>query len=256
MTDVILHFLQEKAIPFTDKQAITVVTVPSAKEGEALASDVLYHLIDKETLLLLSGGKTPKELYRRFTDEKKLLPGSVALIDERYGKKFHDNSNEKMIWETGLLEYLKEENIPVYLPLQDDITRLEAAESYDKTLRELFLLYWNKIGILGIGSDGHTAGIPSRDSDFITQHPALYVGSAFVADYHDKKGMYGERISMTFAGLSQLDLFLVLVFGEDKQKALELVFTHGSEEEIPGRFYTRPQVARKTLLITDRTDYD
>ena len=38
--------------------------------------------------------------------ERKLNPGAVALVDERYGEKLHENSNEKMISDTGLIGYL------------------------------------------------------------------------------------------------------------------------------------------------------
>ena len=64
--------------------------------------------------------------------------------------------------------------------------------------------------------------------------------------------MFKERITMTFLGLSMLDVFIVLVFGEDKKDALEKVFTEGPEEEVPGRFFKRPEIAKRTLLITDQ----
>ena len=37
------------------------------------------------------------------------------------------------------------------------------------------------------------------------------------------------------------------VFGEDKKDALQKVFQEGSEEEIPGRFFKRPEIAKRTL---------
>jgi len=64
--------------------------------------------------------------------------------------------------------------------------------------------------------------------------------------------MFKERITMTFLGLSMLDILIVLVFGNEKQNALKLLFSEGSEEEIPSRFYQRPDIAKKTLLITDQ----
>ena len=50
-----------------------------------------------------------------------------------------------------------------------------------------------------------------------------------------------------------LDFLLVLVFGKDKREALRLVFKDGSEDDIPGRFYKRPEIAKKTLIITDQS---
>jgi 6-phosphogluconolactonase/glucosamine-6-phosphate isomerase/deaminase len=73
-----------------------------------------------------------------------------------------------------------------------------------------------------------------------------------VSSYSDLQGNFKERVSMTFLGLSMIDLFIVLVFGEVKKEALEKVFSDGSEEDVPGRFFKRPEIARRTLLITDQ----
>jgi len=40
--------------------------------------------------LYLSGGSTPKELYKRFATAEQITPGAVGMVDERYGEKFHE----------------------------------------------------------------------------------------------------------------------------------------------------------------------
>ena len=63
---------------------------------------------------------------------------------------------------------------------------------------------------------------------------------------------YGQRITMNFLALSQLDLILILVLGKEKREALKLMFGDGPIEEIPARFYLKPEIAAKTILITDQ----
>jgi 6-phosphogluconolactonase/glucosamine-6-phosphate isomerase/deaminase len=247
----IAKIFQENAISHHRNHGILIAEVDNEEQGLSFANDLLLQVVDDTSLLLLSGGRTPLALYAMIAEEKKLHPGAVGMVDERYGPKWHENSNEIKLRETGTLDYYQYTGIPVYLVLQQGLSRQETATAYDERLRELFSSFEKKIGILGIGVDGHTAGIPVRNAKFKLQNAKLY-SEHLVADYKDSSGIYGERVTMTFTALAQLDLLMVLVFGADKKPALDLVFTEGSEEEIPGRFYTRPEIAKKTLFITDQ----
>lgn len=128
------------------------------------------------------------------------------------------------------------------------------------TLRYLFAGFPNRVATLGIGLDGHTAGIAGNrknSTELSVQdfHNRMFDDdqkNMLASSYSDLHGMFKERVSMTFLGLSMIDIFIVLVFGEDKKEALEKVFSEGSEEEVPGRFFKRPEIARRTLLITDQ----
>lgn len=222
--------------------------VRSQEEGVDVAKKVLYSICNKDTLLFLSGGKTPKSLYEQLAKEKKLKVGAVAMVDERYGEPFHETSNELMIEKTGFLNFLSSQNIPFYSVLENKRTRVETAKDYDQLLEHLLQSFHNKIGILGIGSDGHTAGLPVgiKNSELRMRNDAL------VAEFDDFPGPQKERITMTFKAISEFTSILVLVFGEDKKEALKEMFTRKSEEEIPARFYTRAEISQKTLLITDQ----
>lgn len=252
---------------------IQIAKMHDGNEGLHLAKELLYAITDKRSVVYLSGGRTPKELYHGIAKEEKLDPGAVGQIDERFGEKFHNNSNEEMMQDAGLLRYLQMRDIHFYpilqLPghpelvsgslnqemlnqVQHDKIRKQTAEKYDTTVRELQNVYQNHIGVLGIGLDGHTAGIAGNRPDFTNPMFASDRKSLWVSEFNDQKGMYKERVSMTFLGLSMLNFLIVLVFGEDKKEALEKMFTEGKEEEIPSRFYKRPDIAKKTLLITDQ----
>jgi 6-phosphogluconolactonase/glucosamine-6-phosphate isomerase/deaminase len=260
MIDLVLHLHEKNFVTF-QKEGINIAQVSTMYDGFRTARELLYGLVDKTTVLYLSGGRTPKDLYENLANDKKILPGAVALIDERYGVKFHNTSNEKMIEESGLLPYFREQGVPFYPILEETQLGLkETADNYDMTLRYLFAGFSKRVGILGIGLDGHTAGIAGNrqnSADLSVQdfHNRMFDDdqkNMLASSYADLQGMFKERVSMTFLGLSMIDVFVVLVFGEDKKEALEKVFADGSEEQVPGRFFKRPEIARRTLLITDQ----
>lgn len=255
MFELVKKLLQEKHKLFYLHDGITLCTVPDPKAGVDFAASLLTELCDRRTAVYLSGGRTPKELYLSLTKEEQFAPGAVGMIDERFGEKFHPTSNEKMIAETGLLRYFTFRTVGFYpmLPTTSSVRADTVADAYDEQLRALYAQFQKQVGLLGIGSDGHTAGIAGNRKDF---HNPLFDADkthVFVSHFNDTAGPFHERITMTFLALSLLDVLIVLVFGEDKKEALKQVFREGSEEEIPARFYKRPAIAKKTLFITDQS---
>ena len=146
-------------------QGITVAQVQDSEQGVTLSKKILYDVVSSRTTLYLSGGRTPKALYEQLAQEEHIKPGAVGMVDERFGKKFHGNSNEKMIRETGLLRYLEILDIPFYPILQNEIDREETASLYDEKVRHLNATFHESVAILGIGADGHTSSLaPNRPS--------------------------------------------------------------------------------------------
>lgn len=234
-------------------EGILICPVIDSHTGVELALSLLSQIVGKKTVLYLSGGRTPKSLYEKITKEEQLIPGAVGIVDERYGEKFHKNSNEKMIRETGLLRYLEIRDVPFYPILQPELSHEETAAAYDQQLRKLNNTFPQSVAIMGIGADGHTSGIAPNRKDFTNPMFESSRNHLFVSEFDDPDSFYGERVGMTFLGLSMQDVLLVLVFGEDKKDALQRMFTDGSEEDIPSRFYKRADIAPKTLIITDQT---
>ncbi len=250
----ISNYLQTRHIRNHTNEGITILPVNNVEEGIAAAKELLYTIVDRKTVVYLSGGSTPKNLYTILAREEQLDPAAVGMVDERYGKKFHEKSNEKMFRETGLLRYFQMRDIPFYPYITDnDISRESAAEKYDQQMRSLNATFQQSVGIMGIGQDGHTSGIaPNRGREFVNPMFEDDRKHVLVSEFNDPKSMYGERVSMTFLGISLLDYIIVLIFGDDKKHALELLFSEGSETEIPSRVYKRPELAQKTLFITDQ----
>jgi len=243
---------------------VTIITVENQQEGLALVRDVLYKKVNDQTLLLLSGGSTPKGLYRALAKEKKLTVGAVGMVDERI-----DKSNYRMIKSTGLLDYFESLRINFYPILRTHLkgVRLNpesAAGVYNGTVLKLVKKFKKKVAIMGIGEDGHIAGLPAksqissiRQAQDKTQN-RVRLGQNYVTEIDNFPGEFRERITLTFKALSEMDLLIILVFGKNKKEALRKMFDpsagSGQEaiEEIPARFYTSPDIGKKTILITDQ----
>jgi 6-phosphogluconolactonase/glucosamine-6-phosphate isomerase/deaminase len=232
-----------------------IIRVKNSEEGIEICKKLLYEKVSKNSVLFLSGGSTPKALYEILTKEKLLKVGAVALIDERYfsnvklkTENLKSETNEYMIKQTGLTDYLSKQNIRFY-PILENTNQENTAKDYDETMRFIFNYFPKSIGILGVGIDGHTAGIPA-----ITEISQKIIDdkSSLASFYNDQESFYKQRITLTFLGLSKLDEIIVLVFGKDKKKALKLMFEEGSLAKIPARFFNTQEITDKVILITDQ----
>jgi len=247
---------------YKNKSDIIVFESPSVNRANEVALEILEKYSDFKTALFLSGGSTPKKFYEMIVNKETLKAGAVGLVDERFGKKGHRHSNELMAENSGLVKYFESKNIRFYPVLQSEALSIEdIAMQHDEALRFLFKYIPKSVGILGIGADGHTAGLPSgiQKSNNKNQKLAeinkriLNDQGSFVSFYEDESKIYGPRITMTYTGLSQLDLLLVMVLGSEKREALKSMFKDDGEiEDCPARFYLRPEIAKKTILITDQ----
>ena len=221
-----------------NKNGITIVEVENQNEGEDFAKDFLYKNSDPATVLFLSGGKTPKAIYEQILLENKLSYGAIGMIDERYGLTGHQKSNALLM-----------DKFSPFYPVLSGENIEKTSQDYDETVRYLFNYFQKSIGILGIGGDGHTAGIPAIPH---IAEKILEDRFEYVTFFDAKDGFYDKRITLTFNGLSRLDQILVLVFGEEKKYALKKMFKEGPVTEIPARFYLTPEMVGKTILVTDQ----
>lgn len=221
------------------------IAVSSDLAGLELTKNKIYEIVDRKTVLFLSGGKTPTPLYKKFAKEKIIKPGAVAVVDERWGKLMHRASNEKMIKDAGFWDYLKTKGVPFYGVLENK-SLAETAKDYDETVRYLLKWFPKSVAILGMGGDGHIASLPPENEKLKVK------SEKFVEEFDDFPAEQKERISLTFNALSQMDNIFLLVFGNDKKKGLKLLFEDGPIEEVPARFLNISPVSQRTLLITDQ----
>jgi 6-phosphogluconolactonase/glucosamine-6-phosphate isomerase/deaminase len=244
------------------KNGISIIHA-AEKQGSDIGRELLYEITDKDTILFLSGGKTPAGLYSALAKERRLEIGAAAMADERYGKPHHKQSNELMIEQSGLSEYFAKSNIPFYRILAEEGDIENTARRYNQTVRRLFSDFAKSAAILGIGEDGHIAGIAPNRRGFVNRLFASEQGDLLVSYFEDPQPMsvrgnaappfgFGKRITMTIRGLSEIDVLLVLVFGEKKKAALLKLFEEGPVEQVPARFIKYKEIAAKTILITDQ----
>lgn len=206
---------------------LKIIKCQNSDEVITQANQLLKKLINYQTLLLLSGGFTSKPLYQKIALERTLNPGAVALVDERYGGQFHSDSNELMIKSTGLVDYLIFQNIPFDKILEDQSLD-KTAQDYEAKIQDLFKKFSQKVAIMGIGEDGHTAGILPE---------TIYDHTKWVIGYQTDKSQFSSRITLTFEALSQINIFLILVTGQNKGSGLKKALGSFDRFQVPASCY-------------------
>ncbi len=188
----------------------------------------------KTVLLLVSGGSNINLAVRICNQlDESDVPLHLGLVDERYGAVGHADSN----WQKLLAAGLNTAKVTAHPVLMDDDSIEQTAQRYDTTLRDLRASVDVTIGLFGIGTDGHTAGI-LPNSPIIT--------SRQLVDQYD--GPDFRRITMTFLAITQLDVVFVVAFGDSKWPALNHMNTDGAVSDIPARIFI---ATRHTTLYTD-----
>ena len=144
---------------------------------------------------------------------------TVTLADERYGKPGHADSNWQQLLEAGF-------SLPgaTLVPVLTGADMETTTEEWRGHLTHLLNVSKYRIGLLGIGPDGHTSGIlPS--SGAITSHDLVtsYDGGGY------------QRITTTPAGLRRLDEAVVYAVGESKRTALQNLQKSMSISEQPAQ---------------------
>lgn len=150
---------------------------------------------------------------------------TLMLVDERLGEPGHADSNYYQLAKAGI-DFSRVKNYPV---LEGVGTSLEdVAAKYSIVVKQVLEQSDYSIGLLGIGEDGHTAGI-------LPHSPATAVNGDLVVGY---KGADFSRITLSFEALRQLSKVLVFAFGESKRPAiLNLSNKELSLDEAPAQIF-------------------
>jgi 6-phosphogluconolactonase/glucosamine-6-phosphate isomerase/deaminase len=162
-------------------------------------------------LLFLTGGSGVAvgvriaDFLREQAEANLLQNLTITLTDERYGPTDHFNSNFFQLTEQGF-SLPQAKIIPVLIDDDRNIT----TEKFNTTLNEEFTKAEYKIGLFGIGIDGHTAGILPETNAVNAKDLAFGYDTATFS-----------RITMTFNAIEKLDEAIVSAQGKDKWKILE-----------------------------------
>jgi len=176
--------------------------------------------------LVLSGGSTPKGLYKKLTEPEcsdKLNWNSIHIFwgDERCVPPDHPESNYRMALESFI------DHVP--LPprnvhrIQGETQPQEAAIAYEKKLKTFFFpghveppgVPGFDLILLGMGDDGHTVSLFPKAA-------ALHEQSRWVVAHHVEK-LRSWRVTLTPRVINAAHDVLFLVSGRDKARCLKKV---------------------------------
>ncbi len=129
----------------------------------------------------------------------------LTMTDERYGPRGHDNSNWQQLIDKGF-------NLPdakiIHILCGLDI--IETTKTFNTILKNELEDATYKIGLFGIGKDGHTAGIlPGSEAIDSERYAFAYDGGEFL------------RITITPEVVCKLDEAVVFMQGQDKWHIIE-----------------------------------
>ncbi len=200
----------------------------------------------------ISGGSTPRALYRLLADERAGLRARVSWGhvhvfwgDERHVPPEHPDSNYRMAHE-ALLSWVPVPPGHVHRIPAENPDAAKAAGEYAQVLRACFDLAAGRFPrfdliLLGMGPDGHTASLfPGTDA--VHEKTRLVV-----APWVDT--LNGHRITLTPPVLNHAARVVFLVCGEEKAAALRAVLQGDSQ---PDRFpaqAVRPVNGRLTWMV-------
>ena len=172
--------------------------------------------------LVLSGGSTPKKLYKLLASDKyrdKIDWSKLHFFwgDERFVPFDDERNNAKMAFDE-LLDHVPVNKKHIYIMETMGPEPEESAIDYEKILRNYFDNKTNTFDlvILGLGNDGHTLSL-FRGYEIITENKK-WVSALYLKEQQ----MY--RITLTAALVNMASRVAFLVSGGDKAAALYHVF--------------------------------
>jgi 6-phosphogluconolactonase len=162
--------------------------------------------------IALSGGETPKGLYRRLANHHRHdVPwGAVHLFwsDERLVPVDHPDSNAGAA--RAILAPLSLPSRNLHIPPTDGLDATETARRYEEELSRFVPL---DMTLLGLGEDGHVASL-------FPGSPSLKETTRLVVPVRDAPKPPPLRITMTLKAINASRTVHVLVSGQGKKEAL------------------------------------
>lgn len=188
---------------------------------EALLIDEAVRLLSEafsaSGAVMLSGGSTPYAIYARLAENPCPFNPDLALFlsDERVVPYASPQSNFGNL--LPMLRALEAE--PSFISVKTDLGAEVAAQRFSEVLSRQESI---PLGLLGLGSDGHTAGIFSNElASGATRELACAVQRA--------DGLDG--VSVTPSLLKQVDRIILIVTGESKREIIRVLLEN--PESIP-----------------------
>lgn len=177
---------------------------------DALANglaDLIIENAKASPYLFVSGGSTPKALFKRLSqDADKLSEVEINLVDERWVPAEHADSNAKLVADNLKAGQFK----PLYLGTSPEADCKAANER---------LVTYGDFGtlILGMGGDSHTAslfpGLAETDAAFKADAPLVVVTNPTTAPH--------ARVGLSSNGIKKARTLILHIEGADKRDVYE-----------------------------------
>lgn len=185
---------------------------------KADSSEVVGHVYEsilkalkenKRVLWLVSGGSAISlevDILKRLNAHPKQLQYlAVMQVDERFGPIGHEDSNWKQLEDAGFVD-----GYSTFIPILQGKDLESTGENYERVLEKVLQEAEYTIGLFGIGTDGHTAGI-------LPHSEATHEDTGLVATY---QGPDYTRVTITARVISRLNTAIVYAAGSAKEKML------------------------------------
>ena len=188
----------------------------SIAAAEQIASALQRRLdLKRVASLVVSGGTTPSRCFQELAQTDLNWSGiNVLASDDRWVPPDHEDSNEKLIRETLLVERAAEADfLPFYSP---DNSIEERCTDLDSDIRLAPFPF--ACALLGMGADGHFASLFPDASNLAT---GLDIDSQSLCMPVKTDASPYARVSLTLSALSRSDEIVLLFFGDDKREIYE-----------------------------------
>ncbi len=196
----------------------------------------------------LSGGSTPRALYRLLAEEpyREQIPWSTVHLfwgDERIAPPGDRGSNYRLAQEALIARSpIPAENIH---RISSELEAREAARAYERQLQEFFCGPRPRFDmvLLGLGGDGHTASL-FPGSPFLDKGQRLAVAAKALV-----QGRPTERVTLMPRAINTSRHVLFLVTGRDKAEIVQAVL-EGPQGQYPAQ-QIRPTAGQLTWLMDE-----
>lgn len=204
--------------------------------AEFIAHTILNKLeLGKSVLFFVTGGSSIPVCVKisEIIKEHSHKNLTIMLTDERYGPVGHSDSN----W-AGLIKRGFDLPEAKLIPILTGDNHIVTTEKFNTVLKKELKDAKYKIGLFGIGIDGHTAGVlPETESVYYHELACGYDTSMY------------SRITITPKAIVQLDEVVVWAQGQEKWEVIKKLEQNIDIRKQPA------QILKKVPLLTIFTDY-
>lgn len=217
--------------------SLNIKTTTNVEEPARFIADSIIKKLEegKKVLLFVTGGSSIAVGVKvcELLQDKRVENLTILLTDERYGPLKHENSNWYRLVKNGF-------NISgaIFIPILVGEGIISTTKKFNTVLDQQLKIADYKVGLFGIGKDGHTAGILPESIAVLSQDLASsYDTPIFV------------RITITPRTIEKLDEAVVWIQGQEKWGVLKDL-----EKDID--IIKQPaQILKKVPSLTIFTDY-